>query len=153
VEGLVEIFGQGDEVVDPTLKGFREEFSKLLCEFTDVRRVVVLVDDLDRCLPDTVVMTMEAIKLFLSVEKMAFVVAADELPVKLAIARHFDRDERGTRMAADYLEKIVHGPLFRCFCHSHRCLPATSRAAKLRRAAPCNGSNYPVLGTATQGGF
>lgn len=111
VEGLVEIFGQGDEVVDPTLKGFREEFSKLLGEFTDVRRVVVLVDDLDRCLPDTVVMTMEAIKLFLSVEKMAFVVAADELPVKLAIARHFDRDERGTRMAADYLEKIVQIPI------------------------------------------
>ena len=111
VEGLVEIFGEGDEVSDPTLKGFRDEFSELLAEFSDVRRVVVLVDDLDRCLPDTVVMTMEAIKLFLSVEKMAFVIAADELPVKLAIARHFDRDERGTMMAADYLEKIVQIPI------------------------------------------
>lgn len=111
VEGLVDIFGKGDEVADPTLKGFRKEFEVLLGEFTDVRRVVVLVDDLDRCLPDTVVMTMEAIKLFLSVEKMAFVIAADELPVKHAIARHFDRDERGTRMAADYLEKIVQIPI------------------------------------------
>ena len=36
----------------------------------------VLVDDLDRCSPDSVVAILEAIKVFLSVPKMAFVLAA-----------------------------------------------------------------------------
>lgn len=108
---LVEIFGEGEQVVDPTLQGFRAEFKLLMEELETIERVVVLVDDLDRCLPETVVMTLEAIKLFLSVEKMAFVIAADEMSVKLAIARHFDRDERGADMAANYLEKIVQIPL------------------------------------------
>lgn len=48
---------------------------------------MVLVDDLDRSLPDTVVETPEAIKLFLSVKKMAFVFAADEENVASAIGR------------------------------------------------------------------
>jgi hypothetical protein len=111
VESLVDIFGDKPEIADPTLQGFREEFAELMEDFADVSRVVVLVDDLDRCLPDSVVMTLEAIKLFLSVPKMAFVVAADETLVRAAIARHFDASQQGGRMAADYLEKIVQIPL------------------------------------------
>ena len=56
-----------------------------------LERVVVLVDDLDRSLPDTVVKTLEAIKLFLSVKKMAFVIAADEENVANAIGRRLRR--------------------------------------------------------------
>ena len=56
-------------------------------------------------------MTLEAIKLFLSVQKMAFVIAADEALVKAAIARHFDPSQQGGRMAGDYLEKIIQIPL------------------------------------------
>jgi hypothetical protein len=69
------------------LAGFREEFGKLMAdkELVHVRRVAVLVDDLDRCLPRTVVESLEAIRLFLSVPKMAFVIAADEERVSDAI--------------------------------------------------------------------
>lgn len=108
---VVEIFGEAGKVADPTLQGFREEFSELMGEFTNVKRVVVLVDDLDRCLPPTVVMTLEAIKLFLSVKKMAFVIATDEALVKAAITKHFEPSQQGARMAADYLEKIIQVPL------------------------------------------
>jgi KAP family P-loop domain len=110
-EKLLEIFGDKEEVADPTLQGFRAEFAELMGEFEKVRRVVVLVDDLDRCLPESVVGALEAIKLFLSVEKMAFVVAADEALVKSAIARHFDPSQQGGRMAGDYLEKIIQIPV------------------------------------------
>ncbi|CAN5717052.1 KAP family P-loop domain protein [soil metagenome] len=110
-EKLIEIFGDKEEVADPTLQGFRKEFAELMSEFDEVKRVVVLVDDLDRCLPESVVMTLEAIKLFLSVQKMAFVVAADEALVKAAIARHFDSSQLGGRMAGDYLEKIIQIPI------------------------------------------
>lgn len=69
------------------LAGFHEEFKALLAspELAHVRRVAVLVDDLDRCLSRTVVESLEAIRLFLSVPKMAFVIAADEDRVADAI--------------------------------------------------------------------
>lgn len=69
------------------LAGFHEEFQTLLAspELAHVRRVAVLVDDLDRCLSRTVVESLEAIRLFLSVPKMAFVIAADEDRVADAI--------------------------------------------------------------------
>lgn len=69
------------------LAAFHEEFQALLAspELAHVRRVAVLVDDLDRCLSRTVVESLEAIRLFLSVPKMAFVIAADEDRVADAI--------------------------------------------------------------------
>lgn len=69
------------------LAGFRAEFEELMSsdELKHIRRVAVLVDDLDRCLVDTVVETLEAIRLFLSVKGMAFVIAADEDRVAEAI--------------------------------------------------------------------
>lgn len=69
------------------LAGFHEEFKALLASdgLEHVRRVAVLVDDLDRCLARTVVESLEAIRLFLSVPKMAFVIAADEERVADAI--------------------------------------------------------------------
>jgi hypothetical protein len=40
----------GEEVSDPTLAGFREEFDEYLSSSERVTRVVILVDHLDRCL-------------------------------------------------------------------------------------------------------
>ena len=87
LDDLEGIFGKEAEVVEPTLQGFREDFAKLVEDeaLSQYKRIVVVVDDLDRCLPKTVIETLEAIKLFLAVPKMAFVVAADELSVSAAI--------------------------------------------------------------------
>jgi len=92
LEDLTELIKEpadnDDEACAPRgLAGFREEFGKLTAckELAHVRRVAVLVDDLDRCLPRTVVESLEAIRLFLSVPKMAFVIAADEERVSDAI--------------------------------------------------------------------
>jgi hypothetical protein len=90
---------------------FRAEFEKLLGSdgLKGIKNVVVLVDDLDRCLPETVVETLETIRLFLSVPKMSFVIAADEERVAEAIATRFtgpadDGEESPARL---YLHKIV----------------------------------------------
>src|SRR5947207_744195 len=75
---VVELFGKKEDgPTEPTLQGFRDEFAALMGDLPEITRVVVLVDDLDRCLPTSVIAALEAIKLFLSVQKMAFVVAAD----------------------------------------------------------------------------
>lgn len=91
---------------------FREEFQALLNEpaLAHVSQVVVLVDDLDRCLPDTVVETLEVIRLFLSAEGMSFVIAADELRVAEAIQQKLRAPTTPSETestASLYLHKIV----------------------------------------------
>jgi hypothetical protein len=97
---------------DKGMDAFREDFEKLLNEpaLQHVAQVVVLVDDLDRCLPDTVVETLEAIRLFLSAEGMSFVIAADEQRVAEAIQQKLQAPPtpRETESVASlYLHKIV----------------------------------------------
>jgi hypothetical protein len=111
IEGLVKSDEEGDEEADPTLAGFRREFSEFVQSSTVVTRVVVLVDDLDRCLPETVIATLEGIKLFLAVPKMAFVIGYDEAPVVDAIKTRYRESDAKAEMARQYLEKIVQVPV------------------------------------------
>lgn len=97
---------------DKGMDAFREEFQALLNEpaLDHVSQVVVLVDDLDRCLPNTVVDTLEAIRLFLSAEGMSFVIAADEVRVAEAIQQKLQAPIAPTETestASLYLHKIV----------------------------------------------
>lgn len=94
-----------------SLIGFRQEFETLTGTLEGVERVVVLVDDLDRCLPNAVVQTLEAIKLFLSVEKMVFVIAADRDLVRDSIAAFLPTTNRAEAIASNYLEKIIQIPV------------------------------------------
>jgi hypothetical protein len=66
-------------------------------DLPEIERVIVLVDDLDRCLPPTVVATLEAVKLFLSVPKMAFVVAAERAETEHRLIRPRARAAWGRR--------------------------------------------------------
>lgn len=93
-----------------SMAGFREDFSALMKMDLGLTRVVVLVDDLDRCLPASAVATLEAIKLFLSVKKMAFVLAADEALVRASINSHLGDLAQG-EFANRYTEKIVQIPM------------------------------------------
>lgn len=111
VSDIADVFGPKEGPEDPTLRGFREEFGALMGELPEIERVVVLVDDLDRCLPETVVAALEAMKLFLSVQKMAFVIAADRRLVTLAIAKSYGSSAQGLEFARQYLEKMVQIPV------------------------------------------
>jgi KAP family P-loop domain len=110
-EKLVDAFNPHEEEGPRSLAQFRAEFDVLLGDIKDVHRVVVLVDDLDRCMPPAVIATLEAIKLFLSVRKMVFVIAADQEMVENAIAAEIGTSRRGDFFARHYLEKIVQLPI------------------------------------------
>jgi hypothetical protein len=96
---------------DPTMNSFKADFKKALEGLPDIERVVVLVDDLDRCLPESVVATLEGIKLFLAVDKMAFVIAYDEGPVVEAIKVRYPMADKPAVVAKQYLEKIIQIPV------------------------------------------
>lgn len=94
------------------MAAFRDEFEALLEDpaLQHLTRVVVLVDDLDRCLPETVVETLEAIRLFLSAKGMSFIIAADEDRVAEAIQKKLGTSSAGGEdedPAKLYLHKIV----------------------------------------------
>jgi hypothetical protein len=91
---------------------FRKAFDDLLKE-AKVERLIVLIDDLDRCLPDTAIETLEAIRLFVFTPHTAFVVAADEAMIEYSVRKHFPElpDSTGPQTyARNYLEKLIQVP-------------------------------------------
>lgn len=91
-----------------SVSAFREEFEALLNGMDAVKAVIVLIDDLDRCLDDTVVDVFEAIRLFLQVSSTAFVIAANRDIVQAAVERRYPTSREGEiSIGKDYLEKII----------------------------------------------
>jgi predicted KAP-like P-loop ATPase len=94
------------------IHAFRKEFEDLL-KAADIDQLVILIDDLDRCLPETAIATLEAVRLFLFVPNTAFVVGADEAMIEYSVRRHFP-DLTATPGAAsyarNYLEKLIQVP-------------------------------------------
>ncbi|SCZ73912.1 Predicted P-loop ATPase, KAP-like [Epibacterium ulvae] len=89
------------------IAAFKAEFSSLLKDLD--RRLVVFVDNLDRCLPKTAIENLEAMRLFLSLPNTAFVVAADVDMVRHAVASHFAGASK--KHVDDYLDKLIQFPV------------------------------------------
>ncbi len=90
---------------------FREDFDKLL-QRTNIDRLVVFIDELDRCSPDTILETLEAIRLFLYVGRTVFIIGADERHISYAVQTKFKEIEgTGIDIGKEYLEKIIQYPV------------------------------------------
>jgi len=96
------------------IRDFRDGFAELITE-SEIKKLVVVIDDLDRCTPDRIIENLEAIKLFLNVEKTAFVIGADPRIVRHAIEYRFKPNHDGgdnDRIVDDYLEKLIQVPYY-----------------------------------------
>ncbi|HCE68184.1 MAG: NTPase KAP [Geobacteraceae bacterium GWC2_55_20] len=113
VKGLLKPRGESDSNnVPEEINAFRKAFDNLL-EKAGIEQLVVLIDDLDRCLPDTAIETLEAVRLFVFTSRTAFVVAADEAMIEYAVRKHFPDlpDTTGPQTyARNYLEKLIQVP-------------------------------------------
>lgn len=101
-----------DRDVTRQIHAFRDEFRKLLNE-AGIEQLVVIVDDLDRCLPSVAVETLEALRLFLFVEGTVFIIAADEAMIEYAVRQHFPGlpySEGPAAFTRNYLEKLIQIP-------------------------------------------
>lgn len=93
------------------IKQFQQNFSDLLAE-TNINRLVVFIDELDRCNPDTILETLEAIRLFLFTGNSVFIIGADERHISYAVKRKFDEIEgQQINIGKEYLEKIIQYPI------------------------------------------
>lgn len=113
VKGLLKPASESASTnVPEEISAFRKAFDDLLKK-AGVEQLVVLIDDLDRCLPDTAIETLEAVRLFVFTSRTAFVVAADEAMIEYAVRRHFPDlpDTTGPQTyARNYLEKLIQVP-------------------------------------------
>jgi len=109
-----------------SLEQFRGDLEKLVETHVEKRkrRLVVFIDDLDRCLPEKAIEVLEAIKLFLDVPGCVFLIGADRDVIEEGIRVKYKSflsglgggvspDELTERLPItgdDYLEKIVQLP-------------------------------------------
>lgn len=102
-----------------SLEQFQEKFATLMQSYISPNRLVVFVDDLDRCLPEKSIQVLEAIKLFLDVKDCVFILGVDQdviargIEMKYREFRVGRRDDGQQRFAIEgikYLEKIIQLP-------------------------------------------
>ncbi|MGY6521508.1 MAG: KAP family P-loop NTPase fold protein [Mongoliitalea sp.] len=117
---LKDIIQKNEDKEITIVREFREDFNEMI-EKSGIKKLVVIIDDLDRCTPDRLIENLEAIKLFLNVEKTAFVIGADPRIVRFAIEHRYktdnienssDPDSRNKRIVSDYLEKLIQIPYY-----------------------------------------
>jgi predicted KAP-like P-loop ATPase len=102
---------QSDKQSVLAIRDFHRDFSDLLKE-TNISTLVVFIDDLDRCNPETIIETLEAIKLFLFAPQTVFIIGADERLVEYAVTRRFPEiPQKEFKVGRDYLEKLIQFPV------------------------------------------
>ena len=116
IEGLApeleSLLNDNEDVAEPITKQIeeiRKEFEEILGQLKV--KLVVLVDDLDRCLPETAISTLEAMRLLLFVNRTAFIIAADEEMIRNGVRAHFNGVELSDGLVTSYFDKLIQVPI------------------------------------------
>lgn len=98
-----------EKSVPKEIEALRSLFEELLKELD--LTLIVLVDDLDRCLPNTAISTLEAMRLLLFIPQTAFIIAADEQMIRNAVRSHFGNIDLSDELVTSYFDKLIQIPL------------------------------------------
>lgn len=110
VKKVIDTF-KTEETKRAEIKNFRKTFKEVF-ENCKGERLVVFIDELDRCTPDTVLEIFEAIRLFLYVPGTTFIIGADERLVSYAVkTKYKDIPGHDIDISKEYLEKLVQYPV------------------------------------------
>lgn len=112
---------QSDDVVNAPQSLYFAAFQELSAAFGEIEtanfsRIVVFVDDLDRCLPTSALTVLESMKLFFDMPGFVFVVGLDERVVERAVWSKFVQDTPAAAPTVDvqvereYVKKIFQIP-------------------------------------------
>ena len=114
VDSLADTFLKNPENIPEETLGligeFEGEFRNLIKEYIGEKgRLVVFIDDLDRCIPEKAIDVLESIKLFLHVKGSVFIIGADKKVIEDGIIQKYDKTS-GT-WGRSYLDKIIQVPV------------------------------------------
>lgn len=104
---FIDCFSEESDKLADSMEGFDSRFDQLIARL-GLERIVVFIDDLDRCSSAKVVETFETIKLFLNTPRCTFVIGADAAKIQQAVGEVFGVTD--TTRQRDFLEKIVQLP-------------------------------------------
>ncbi len=116
----IQIFSKSKRKSFKTTLGVQHEIFKNLdiaCDWIIreyKKRVIVIIDDIDRCSPNKILQILESLKHFLEIENFIFLLGLDARVVIPAIGKHYDfiaknKYEREC-MGQSYLDKIIQVP-------------------------------------------
>lgn len=103
-------------ITRPTPERIKRHLPKVAVSSSFRINFVIFIDDLDRCLPEKTVETLELIKTVFNLESFAFVLALDEEVVERGIGHRYkdyalnNKKPEMPITGFEYLEKIVHLP-------------------------------------------
>ncbi|MFF5982132.1 P-loop NTPase fold protein [Streptomyces olindensis] len=93
------------------VNAFEQDFADAVNDYLDgTERLVVFIDDLDRCTPEAAVTVLESLKLFTGDSRCVFVLAMDYDLLAAVAAKKFG--DLAPVKGSVYLEKIVQLPFF-----------------------------------------
>ena len=93
---------------------FEAIFKELIIERMDCERLVIFIDELDRCSAKEMVNTLDAIRAFFDIERCVIIVAADRNVLELALDQEarqstpYDEDYPYYSTGGAYIEKVFH---------------------------------------------
>lgn len=112
-QGIISLVRKDFENLARLMTDWRQDSSKAPTGVRPIDRIVLYVDDLDRCAPALVVQALEAVHLLLALDLFVVVVAVDSRWLLRSLEVHYDQLLGKSRMAdglgaspQHYLEKI-----------------------------------------------
>lgn len=92
------------------INSFENDFGEVILEYTGGSKLVVFVDDLDRCSPENAITVLESLKLFIGESNCVFVLGMDHRIVEQGI--HHKYGEKISISGREYLDKIIQIPFY-----------------------------------------
>ena len=110
IEKILEIY-KGGERKRKEIRDFHKNFEDIL-EESKINHLVVFIDEVDRCTPETILDIFAAIRLFLYAKGTSFVIGADERLIEYAVKTKYAQIEgNNLNIGKEYLEKMVQYPV------------------------------------------
>lgn len=111
MQAVHEIYESYKQVAHPEA-GYLNEFEHTLTRWiketiSDVgERMVIFIDDLDRCMPDVALQVLEALKLYLNIDDLIFVIGVDRAVIDQLVREHYARLGLDSDKSKNYLAKM-----------------------------------------------
>ena len=89
---------------------FEKSFEDAINDYTNGKKLVIFIDDLDRCSPDNAITVLESLKLFIGEANCVFLLGMDHQIIEQGI--QYKYGGKINLSGREYLDKIIQAPFF-----------------------------------------
>ncbi len=109
-ERLKTAYTKENELFYEHVNKFEDNFNKVVRTYGGDKKLIIFIDDLDRCMPENAITVLESLKLFLGESQCVFILGMDREIIEDGIAQRYDSKLKMS--GKDYLEKIIQVPFY-----------------------------------------